>query len=180
MGRQCHERHSLLSYKPSSESTGLLHIDLRLNTGPALFYSPPLRYIRHVISYSPLRRNARDLAARTALPAKSAVSAAPCLLYKLPVQTLYKNPARVLVQELLITNDRAIGASLTSPYGETRIPLATTPPLGGVRWRHDYIRRGKSTPFATIVISCSEQDHMSISVLDNHIFTNHLVRTHSH
>jgi hypothetical protein len=50
--------------------------------------------------------------------------------------SLYKNPC--------VKNDRAIGASLTSRYGETRIPLATTPPLGGVRWRHDYIRRGKA------------------------------------
>jgi hypothetical protein len=86
--------------------------------------------------------------------------------------SLYKNTC--------VTNDRAIGASLTSLYGETRIPLATTPPLGRVRWRDDYIRRGKSILFATVVISCSEQDHMSISVLDNHIFTDHVVRTHSH
>jgi hypothetical protein len=88
------------------------------------------------------------------------------LLVQASCTDLVQGPlCRVLVQELLITNDRAIGSSLTSPYGETRIPLATTPPLGGVRWRHDYRRRGKSTPFATIVISCSEQDHMPISVL---------------
>jgi hypothetical protein len=61
---KCHERHKLRCYKPSSSSTGLLRIDLRPNAGPTLAYSPPLWHIRHVISYSPLRRSARDRQAR--------------------------------------------------------------------------------------------------------------------
>jgi hypothetical protein len=158
MGRQCHERHSLLSYKPSSESTGLLHIDLRRIV--VQLYS-----IRHRFGYSPPKRSSKDSAPAPLLRLEDEEQ--PCS----PAGGWWRMVATAEVNPSLHLLSRA------SPL--QGLPLGNTFPRENSVAAHVY-KEGNSSLRDSCILSCSEQDHRRPSVLENHSFTDHVVQTHSH